>query len=283
VITGTDVVPTGGRIVPWSFRHFDGVTAAVYVRLGRVRVRLWDASWILLADYDAGGAYPRTVVEDSPDFDPQLYGYYDPDFGASWILHFGDGSLNRGISIMSRYYAGVIPYADLESTSIGTALKELALISLSFVQVDHASRSVSIVARDTVGDPILDLGSHEPGAPIEMTERPQWEGYRTSVVVSGETQDGDSFDVVSGDSAARRIEISSKFASSESVGLAIASSYAELLGQLRRSMEVTIEETGTILRPFDVVRLDGIKWLVQEAETDLARRVQRLELIEVVE
>ena len=269
-------------LYPWTFRYLGGHIVVTYRLLGRIRVAIWDASWGLLADYDFAPA--------SASGDPLVGGFNHSEFGQMLVISNGSGRaigssspVGHVMGVLSSRYAGVIAYADLDSTSVATALKELALLGLGFVRVDTASRAVSIVPRETVGTVVADLGwSHDPAAPLEMEERPQWEGYRDSVAVSGTTEDGSNFEEIVGTSDARRESISAKFATTLSVARAIAQAYRAVLSQSRRWREVRIEEDGTVYRPFDVVLLDGVRWLVLASDTDVSEREQRLELIEVV-
>ena len=48
----------------------------------------------------------------------------------------------------------------------------------------------------------------------------------------------------------------------------------------RRQAEVTVKETGRIVRPLDYVRLDGADWLVIQADLETIDRRQQLRLLE---
>jgi len=274
-LTAAQMPPAGARLIPWSFRQFDAFNAACYVHLGRSRVLIWDQNWDIAADYDVGLARAFAAASNlTPDFDPQLYGYTDPVFGPCLIVYSGF----QVYGILSRHYAGVIAYADLEDTSLSSALKDLAVMTLSFIRVDIERGVLDFVPRNFSAEPLYNL---DDPAPLEEEEMRLSSVYRSSVQVSGETPEGDSFEVVMGSSLARRAEVESKFVQSESVALALASALSAQLGTFRREMNHTRIEDVERVRALSVVERLGSRWLVFSSELNLENREQTIRLVEI--
>lgn len=273
-ITGDAIPP--GVLAPWTLRYFGSRWVMAYRYLGRVRLRIWNTAWEAIADYDCGIAHPNA----SYAYDPVISQYDDPELGSMLIVHNRAGTTegNNVFSVLSPRYDGVIPYADLSGLSVSSGLNEVALLTLGLVQVSLDGLSVSILPRDFHSDIV-----HEIATPLEESELPLWEDYRTSVQVTGTDQGtGAQFTVVSGASPSRRLEVDTKFGGTETLGLLIADSYRTFLSVARREREILDQETGVVFRPLDVLVWDGSRWMVVSSEVDLLDREQHLRVVEVV-
>lgn len=188
------------------------------------------------------------------------------------------GFIGRTPFVVARSYAGIVPYANFEGMSCSAALQDLALISMSMCRVDEYRIGV-FRSRDSASAPEVALDT----VPLERQSMPLWEHYRTSVEVTGETEDGDEIVVTEGDTgdSARRFEIDSQLITNEAVASAVAHLYARYFGTKRTQEDLTIDEPTPLLRPFDRVRFNGKLYQALDPETDLAEHEQRLTLVEV--
>jgi len=107
--------------------------------------------------------------------------------------------------------------------------------------------------------------------------------FRKSAKITGRDEAGNAISLVAGESgdSARRLELNSNLISTLALLQAIGSMMVAFFGQVRIEENVTISEDGTILRPLDERLLDGVRYMVVEAETGLSEREQDLRLFEV--
>lgn len=257
-------VPSG--ITLWTIRAFDGFVAALYREYQTMRVRIWDAdSWAQLADYaistgSASDAFLTVFGEASGD-------------------EIAIGHSNGVYFVLARYFAGVIPYADFEDKSCADAIRDLALVSLSYVTVDeHKIGRLTGRTITTMGEPV------ELGIPLEQSSRKLWDFYRTSVEVSGESEYyRASIEEVAGDTgdSENRLSIDSTLITTTSLANVIANLYLSFFNVERAQEDVTIAEGDRLIRALDVVVLDGKQYLVLHPKTDLVERTQELTLVEI--
>lgn len=250
-----------------TLNSFDGKmrAAVLYFTGGLAYVRIWNIStgtWVSEGDY--------LVAEETGTATAQTY--YT---GNEWVWW---GSVGTGPSyfLVSRSFGGVIPYADFEGLSCGAALRELAILTGSFVTVDEFGIG-SFVPRSYV---IRDRSTEELADPIDMQRKSLSENYRDSVKVAGTAADDTDFEVVAGvrGDPSKQLEISSPLIQEEPLAEAVAALYASLLGSVVPQAEATVREPAERLRPLDRIRLAGRDWDVLDAELDLEDETQKVKL-----
>jgi hypothetical protein len=260
----TITVPANLKL--WTWRYLDRQVCVLYVLNNSTRLLVLDAdSWTTLGDYE--------IAQSSAS--PHLLTVFTQADGADVGIGYGGGRY----FVLARYFAGIIPYADFEGMSCGAALRELAVAAAAVLEVDEykvgriRGRSFLLSPETTV----------ELGDPLEQQSMPVWEDFRSSVVVTGESESGDEIEVTQGETgdSSHRLEISSKFVTTEGLATAIAALYHAFYGVVRAQESVTVEEPFDRVRPFRTVSLGGRTYLVLEAETELMDRTQQLRLVEV--
>jgi hypothetical protein len=270
LVDRTVTVPTS--LLVWTLRATGAFAAALYTSGSTVRVILWSLpDWTQVADYEvaasSGGTRLLTVFEDATR-SPSEFVF----IGAAGGRYF----------VLSRYFDGVISYANFEGMSCAAALRELALVSLSVVMVDHYNigslRSRSLIESDRNELEVTD--------PLEQTTLPVWEQYRNSVEVTGESESGDEVRAIAGvtGDSSHRLELDSKLVTHESIAQVVGAQYHAFLSVSRVQENVTVAEADMEepARPFGrLVRMLGRRFLVLEAETDPISREQDLTLVEV--
>jgi hypothetical protein len=265
------VVPPSG-LNAWTLRHCDDFVFGVYRNGFTLGCVVWSATlWTELARFTlATGNYDAfTTIFDETDGDQ--VGLVLLDLGPLGPLYY----------VISREFAGVIPYADFGGMSVSAGLRQLALVSMATVSVDRY-RTGQLIGRNTF--PTF-TEEHDLGVPLEQTSSPVSEDYRTSVRVTGKDAAGD--DIVklagaTGDSSAR-LELESPMITTESLAAGIAQNYSNLLSSMFAAGEeaVEIRETGRLVRPLNRATLDAVPFRVLEAETEIDDRRQQLRLLRV--
>jgi hypothetical protein len=178
--------------------------------------------------------------------------------------------------IVARHYAGVVGYADFEGNDCGAALRDLALLGLSFLHVDIHRIGRLIARANMAGAQAFD------DVVLEQTTLPLSPESRTSAQVTGETDDGEEIEVTlgkTGDSA-NRIDIDSKFINTTAMATALGSAYSSLLSGLRERT-ITIERPARLYHANDLIAWDGAVWRVISASYEVDSQDQELRLIEV--
>jgi hypothetical protein len=280
-ITG-DAIPVAGRLVPWTFRYLEPYIVCCYRKTGRIRVRLWDTEWNVVADYDWAPAFPAEAAQTDPKV-----GYFEHStLGPSLVLWNGASQVpgddlngTNELGVLSTRYAGVIPYADLDGSSLATGLTELSKMALCFLDVDIYTNSVRLLPRSLDGTAAHNL---DFPAPLDESEMLVSEMYRTACVVSGTDQSGASVEARSGADPSRELDLDAKFVGTESAALALAGAYVALLSRVRRERRHVRELTDEPVQAMQIVERDGARWIVYSAETDLQARTQTLRLVEVL-
>jgi hypothetical protein len=182
-------------------------------------------------------------------------------------------------SIVGKSFYGTVPYANFEGMDVGAAMKELALISMSYFKVDVHGHGImrGRAFINTSGGPALP-------EPFEEEDMPLWEGYRSSIEAAGETEAGVEVKALVGDTgdSAHREEFSSVLITSEGMAYAVALQYLAFHSIARKQIQAKIPETAIgLLHNLDQVELGGIPVLIYEAEHDLQEQTYDLKLVEV--
>lgn len=185
--------------------------------------------------------------------------------------------------VISTQFIGVVPYADFDGMSVGKALKELALMTMSFLRVDH-NRIGRFIGR-AQNQEERDAPPIELDTPLRRRRRVLWEFFRDSVEVKGEAADGSSVEAVAGDTgaSAKRLSLSSSFVTSEALAYGIASQYLGYLNQRRTEEEITIREPDQVIEPLGKVFLDGRTYMVTEKRHNYLDREMELRIFELEE
>jgi hypothetical protein len=259
-------VTTPADVRIWTARYLNGFVLAMYTERGKTRMIVWDSVWTQLTTYELSDQTWRLLqtVFEVADGRLVLVGYA----GDRWF-------------VASTEFAGVIPYADFHGKSCSAALRDLALASLSVVTVDHFRVGYFLSRQTQLSQ---GPGPFELDTPLSRETRQLSEQFRTSVKVTGKTEQGEDIEIIGGDTgeSQRRLELDSDLITTSSLAQAVAEAYSAFLSRIRREEQVTIQEDGELLAPLRWVVLDGIEYQVMEAETDVLERVQDLRLIEVV-
>ncbi len=184
------------------------------------------------------------------------------------------GFVDKDVFLLAPVYVGTIPYANVSGKSCAGALAELALIGLSYLNVDHY-RTGTLFNRESVD------GFPDELPPAESHVSNPWsrKHFKTSVLVKG---DGD-IEVLAGDpgASADRLDITSRLIDTEGMAAAIGEAYSSNLGLRRRLDEVTVPEDGEPLaHVLDLKGFEGVNFRVIGVETDLDDRSQSLKLLE---
>jgi hypothetical protein len=174
-----------------------------------------------------------------------------------------------------------VSYADFSGMSVGQALKELAVITGSFVSVGNHVTGL-FAPRDTV---MRDRSYEIADVAIDQRRRHITELYRDSVQFNGTTDAGEDFAVVRGLIAddSRRLDLSSSFVTSEVSATGVCDLYLGLLSTPRGEIEGTFHEPAEPYLPLDrIILQDGKTYDVLSVISDLDDEEQELRLLEVV-
>lgn len=188
--------------------------------------------------------------------------------------------------VISRKFAGVVPYADWTNQSVAAAVKDLAIAALSVCVVD-VDKVVHFVARQrTTG--LINAATQTLGESLERIDRPIWSWYRDCVSVTGYDEDGLAIEAVVGSkgSQARKLDVTSDAIQSGTLAFAVANSLHSYCSQALREIEVTTPEvTRVVLHPMDKAEINdsGIDsgattCRVLSCSTDLRKMTHRLKL-----
>lgn len=263
----TVTVPAGlqARTLRVTDRHITGL----YVDGPRVRCRIWTRNWDQVADFlvSPTGGSVGTV---------RRLSVYTDSHRRELVI----GCVGSTFIVIAPYYAGVVLYADFEGKSCAAAMKDLALITMSYLEVDE--NKVGTLRGRASEDAERKLQPVVVSRPLEMEEWPVFEFFRTSCLVTGRTEDGEDIEEVVGDTgdSARRLEIDSALITTPALAQTIGLQYVSFLGVPRRQAEIVIEESNDLIRPSEYIDLDGTLWLVVEASLDAKRREYRLRALE---
>ncbi len=244
--------------------------AGLYTQLGTTRLRIWDDSWNQIADYLVAGAASGIAGTRA------LLTIYTDSEGVELPV----GSAGNVLFVVAKGYRGVVPYADFSDLSCAAALRELALVSMSYVDVD--AFKIGTLRGRGIRDAEALRQAYEIDTPLEMEVWPLTEFYRASAKISGTDPAGQSIEAVTGDvgDSARRIELDGQLVTTGGLAEAVGNEYVSFLSVERRQAEVTVKETGRVLRPTDYVVLDAATWRVLQADLQTIERKQNLRLLE---
>lgn len=257
------------RLNLWSLCEFGGFRAVLYKssnEASAMRVRIWDTAWNQVADYttdSAAGALSQSRLGRFTDGTEEIS-----------IGYAGDHYI-----VLSRSFAGVLPYADFSGKSVAGALRELAVVSMAYLAMGHYKQGLlrGRATAEEEGRAVRQLPQ-----PVTDEEIPVWEFFRTSVRVRGATEAGVEIDLTLGETgeSARRFEIDSQLITTTSLATAIGNAYLAYLGQARTERNATVREDGELVRLLDLVEIDGTRYLTIATESDLEQREQDLRLTE---
>lgn len=267
-----------GDVRTYEYEHADGVETwtlramgdhilAVREGSGKSYVVIWDqATREIVADHEistsTGAAY--ATVFDAGGTATPLY------------LCWAAGSW----AVVSTAFSGSVPYADFDGQSCAAALRSLAVISAAYLWVDE-HRTGYLVGRDSAT--LQDSTEIEIDTPLEQTVWPLSEWHRTSVLVTGETEEEADIEVLVGETgdSALRLEVAADIPLNEGFASALANAYLSWTSGLGRQLDEEIEEptTGRV-RVLDRVTRDGRTYRVLRAESDLVERTQTVQLVE---
>lgn len=196
------------------------------------------------------------------------------------IAVFGSVGAGAGHYTVARSLGGIIPYADFEGLSVGGALRELAIIAVAYVSVDHNRIGIFRGRSNLVSKREVDR--IELQTPIERESMPVTELYRSSVAVVWVDSLGEDRETIRGDTgdSQRRLSIESRLVTNAIIAEAVASAYAALLSVVRGEEQVTVPEGTELVRPLTQVVLEGRTYDVLEATSDLEDEEQELRLVE---
>lgn len=257
------------NLLAWSLRVFNdaGQTriGGLYLLRGTMRLRIWDDTWTQVADYQVasnpaapskGGGATRTFLT------------VFTTLGQETLA----GICGKEFFVLGRGYAGVVPYADFSGASCAEALREIALISMSYVEVDHFKLG-SLRSR-TSRNTVKRLQAYEIDEPLERVSWPVYEFYRTSAKISGTDSSGGAVSAVTGEAgdSAHRLELDGKLVSTGGLAEAIGLGYVSQLAVKRRQEELSFVETGQTLTAGDYIYMDGAFWRLLETNFDLKAR-----------
>jgi hypothetical protein len=269
VLQRTVTVPA--NLFAYTLRVFDGHIAGLYTQDNTTRCRVWDTNFAEVSDFQVA-----PIAATHSGRRAMLSVYTDPATG----IEMGIGVVGDEAFVIARGYQGVVPYANFEDASCAQAIKDLALITMSLWDVDE-NRSGSLRGRGSE-DAQRKAQPIPIAAPLECEEWPIFEFYRTSCTVTGQTEDGEGIEETAGDTgdSAHRLDLDSVLITTPGVAASVALQYVNFLGTPRRQIELTVRETGDLIRPLDYIDFDGALWLVVEAALDVDRRTYRLRAME---
>lgn len=240
----------------------------------------------------------------------RLYGWNTPDMSQAFdhvvaatqsVVPFLTGLVLDGVTypfgyaggnyfVLANSLVGVIPYADFSELSVQAALKDLALLSGSCVDV-----SVDRVGRfrqrsDLTANPdarVLGFDRGDQDAPLQLETRPLFADYRPAVEVKATGLDGTTFDPppMAGDRAksAKRLTVTPSLRMTESMGLSMASAVFSYVGQKRAEATGKWDSPDAFLHPLDQVQFRGETYQVVRVDTDVRTNEQTMRLVQIVE
>jgi hypothetical protein len=255
-----------------TLRVFGNYIIGLYSHGPATRARIWTKEWAQVTDYElrATGTSSASKVTIFTD----VHGQELPCVALRYDSFYSE------LHVLAPYYAGVVPYADFEGMSCAEALRQIALLTMAYHNVDE-SRIGSLRGR-AADDAQLKTQAIPIASPLECEEWPVFEFYRTSCKVSGRDVSGEEIEEIAGDTgdSAHRLELDSPLINTSALAISIGQMYVGFLGTTRRQLELTVRETGDLIRPLDYIDFDGALWLVVEAGLDADLRTYRLRVIE---
>jgi hypothetical protein len=180
---------------------------------------------------------------------------------------------------VSTEFAGVIPYADFSGMSVAGALRALALVTATYLYIDHYGsayltnrQSALTIGRDAI----------EIERVLDAREVYLWEGHRASVGATGKDESDEDYEVIVGDTGAgaSRLELDIPLPMNPATASALASGYLEFVSTQRRAYELTVDRPPQWPGFLDRILWDGVEYLVLAAESDHVARQARLTVVE---
>lgn len=257
-----------------SLRVFDKFIAGLYFLGPTMRLIIWDLDWLQLADYEISSTGDSNVPVDEPTL--SYMSVFTETSGREVLIGVTVGNV---LFCVAKYYAGVVPYADFDGLSVAAAMRELAMITNSYVHVDEF-RFGRLLGR--ANDVLMQRGVIELDVGLTLTEWPIYEFYRTSAEVSGRDQDGNEITVIVGDTgdSAHRISVTGQLVTTGGLANAVGNQFVAFLSVKRAQAEIEAAETGKLIHVFDRIRHDGREWIGIEETFNPEQRRYRLRLIE---
>jgi len=257
-----------GLPVAWSIRAWDEWFVFLVDEDGRSRVVIYETSgWTFVSAYllSPNKTYRRFLTIQTLTDGRQVGIIFA---GMEWF-------------VFSLRYDGVVRYADFDGASCGQAANDLAIVTNSIVNVDNF-KVFSLKNRLALGrnDAVDNIGTA-----ITSKRRPVSEMYRASVSVTGQSPSNEDIKVIVGDTgdSARRLEISSNFATTYGIAVATAIATQQFVERIQGQWDVTADDDGPVLKFGDRVTMGDRSLFVYKAEVDLEQQQQHLTLLEVVE
>ena len=251
--------------------------AGLYRKVGTTRLIIWDSDWSVVADYEVAGSAPAQAEANiTYGYIAHLSVFTDPDG-----REFPVGYVGNVLFVLGKGFRGVVPYADFDGLSVGGALRELAIVSLSYFSVDVDRRGI-FVGRGA-DDSRRRRNAVALGDPITLTEWPLWDQFRTSARVTGRDPAGQEIEGIVGDTgdSARRIEIDGKLVSSGGLAEAVGNAAVSFLSVRRSGLEGTWHAPAAgAIHVLDYVTHAGRDHLVLGADLDPADNTCGLTLAE---
>ncbi len=262
----------------WTMRSFGDFIACMYLadsptepsslgfqkRSTRARVWRWD------------------TLEQIADF--QVAPYAHPQMFSTRLTLSGVESyvaaVYYNIVVISTEWVGTIPYMNLDDIGGSRALKDIAVATLSYVNVDPY-KVAHITGR---GSNTGVEHEFDPETFIEHQEQPLSDSFLASVEVTGKDRSGQDFTVVVGDKhdSAERASIDSSLIRDTGLAEAIGRGYFSLMGGEREEHNIEIPLGDDTIRANDIVIFGHTRYRVIESDTDFDTMLQRLRVIEIV-
>ena len=245
----------------WNVAYPRGIPSVLFTRDDFATV-----GWIQLAEKPMSGTSQRriTIVDGSI----RVAVWAQPDSGSS---------PQARLFIGSDAFSGVISYANFEGQSLIGALDELAILLNGAFFVDaEATGHFVLRVLDSGAEPkdIEDLITERVDEPIwlELYDYVEFKLPNEEIATAGQQT-----------SASRNLSVDVQLVASFSVATAAAEYLLGFFQRRRRHSTLSLEDDGTIYGPLDVVRFDGIDWLVYSVDRDLTNYEVGLEVIEKVD
>ena len=272
----TITVPTDLQVQ--TLRVFGGLIAVLYGQGPTMRARLWDFNWNQIADYEVSETKPGLTGGQSSRIVPLTV--WRPTPGSN-VNEYAIGNVGSRHFILAKWYAGVVPYADLEGKSVAAGLREIALMTVSYVNVDV--NSIGTVRQRSYLSSAKRRRLPDIGRPLSRISRLLWEFYRTSVKVTGRTESGTAIEVITGKTgdSAKRLDLDGAWITTRALATAIGDAHSEFLSVQRGQEDVTIAESDEPIHVLQNVRMANRSYLAVSCTNDTKARQFDLRLVEV--
>lgn len=263
----------------WTMRSFGDFVACMYLgdtgatqssHTGFVdretRVRVW--RW--------------SDLEQVADF--KLHDFAHPHMYATTAKFGGVESVvfnvNRFMTVLSTEWVGTVPYLNFDDISGERAIRDIALLSMSYFEIDRFGIA-RFRNRASDQGPVVEIDASKL---IEDVEQPLTDDYVASIEVNGKDREGEEFSVVVGDKhdSSNRESIESDMIRDTGLAEAMGWGYYGILAGLRRERNVTRKLDRTWTHANDLAKIDNVPYRVISAETDLEAGEQDLKLVEVL-